>query len=136
MTTIALEGIRIHAFHGFYEEERVLGNDYVLDIYLAADTTQAATEDDLFSTINYELVYHICTSEMKKPKKLIETVAKCIIDRLNEQFEQVHGIKVRLKKLNPPLGGLVDSATVEIRTGLFDLPSVENLQKIKEIEFL
>ncbi len=134
MTTISLEGIRIHAFHGFYEEERILGNEYVLDVHISADTTKAAQGDDLFSTINYELVYHICTSEMKKPKKLIETVAKCIIDRLNEQFEQIQGVKVRVKKMNPPLGGRVDAAAVELSSGIFDLPSIDNLKKIQELK--
>ena len=68
MTIISLEDIRIHAFHGFYDEEQVVGNDYRIDVYLAVDADSAAKDDDLFATVNYELVYHICLSEMRKTK--------------------------------------------------------------------
>ena len=57
-----------------------------------------------------------------------------MVDRLNEQFDKVKGVKVRLRKLNPPLGGSVGSAGVEMSTGVFDLPSVDNLKKIKELK--
>lgn len=134
MAIIALEGIQIHAYHGFYEEESLAGSDFLLDIYIATNVDGAASKDDLFATVNYEMVYHICLSEMKKPKKLIETVAKNILDRLNKQFEKLQGVKVRLKKLNPPLGGLVASASIEISSGVFDLPSNENLKKIQELK--
>ena len=134
MTIISLEDIRIHAFHGFYDEEQVVGNDYRIDIYLAVNVDGAAKDDDLFATVNYELVYHICLAEMRKTKKLIETVAKSMVDRLNEQFDKVEGVRVRLRKLNPPLGGSVGSAGIEMSTGVFDLPSADSLKKIQELK--
>ncbi len=131
MTTIALEGIHINGYHGFYEEEQVIGNDFILDVYIDANTNKAAEEDDLFATVNYEMVYHICLAEMKKPTKLIETVAHRIVKRINEQFEKIGGVKVRIKKLNPPVGGKVKSATVVVTSGIFDIPDLKSLGLLK-----
>lgn len=117
MATIALEGMHFYAYHGFYEEERIIGNQYVLDIYINANTGFAAKTDDLFQTVNYETVYFICQTEMKKSAQLIETVAQRILNRISNQFDQVQGIKVRLRKLNPPIDGHVGSAYVEISSG-------------------
>lgn len=120
MATIALEGMHFYANHGFYEEERLIGNHFVLDVYLSAAVFRATMTDDLFATVNYETVHFLCQTEMKKPTKLLETVVQRIMDRLQEHFEgKISGIKIRLTKLNPPLKGLVDKAYVEISAGSF-----------------
>ena len=118
MAIIALEGIRLYAHHGFYEEEQILGQDYELDIHVQAPIQAAAMGDDLFSAVNYETIYLICQSEMKKPAQLLETVVVRIADRLHEHFEDnISGVRVKLRKLHPPLGGRVAAASVEHATG-------------------
>jgi len=117
MATIALEGMHFYAYHGFYEEERKIGNHYTVDVYLDSHIARAAAADDLFSTVNYETVYFICQSEMRRPTKLLETLAQTIADRLQGHFDYAQRIKVRVRKMNPPLGGRVDSAFVEYQTG-------------------
>ena len=117
MAIISLEGMRFYAYHGFYPEEQLIGNNYVLDVFVDANTMQASLSDDLFSTVNYETVFIICQLEMKKESKLLETVAQRILSRIQGQFNNVNGIKVKLHKLNPPLGGRVGSAAVEVSTG-------------------
>ncbi|MEZ5039902.1 MAG: dihydroneopterin aldolase [Saprospiraceae bacterium] len=117
MAIIGLEGMRIFAKHGFYEEERILGNEFILDVFLETDVEKAAEEDNLFKTINYETVYHLCLIEMRQPSQLIEEVCQRIVHRLLDYFERVGGIKVKLRKLNPPLGGRVDCASIEMGYG-------------------
>ncbi|MEM9887325.1 MAG: dihydroneopterin aldolase [Bacteroidota bacterium] len=118
MAVIALEGMSFHAFHGYYEEETAMGGTFVLDVYITTPSVaKAAAIDDLDGTINYETIYFICKSEMKKTSKMIETVAQRILDRLSYQYgEKTKNIKVRLKKLNPPLGGKVACAYIEIES--------------------
>lgn len=120
MAIIALEGIHFYGYHGFYEEERITGNHYVIDVYVDSDTDKAAEDDNLYATVNYETVYLICQMEMRKPSKLLETLAQNIMGHLNGHFETLLGIKVRITKLHPPLGGRVDSAYVELSSGNFD----------------
>ena len=120
MATIALEGARFYAYHGFYEEEQILGGEYVLDVFVEADIAAAAEEDDLFATVNYETLYLICQAEMRKPSQLIEAVGQRIMDRIADMFPKIFGIKLRIRKLNPPLGGRVDCSSIEFTIGVFD----------------
>ncbi len=115
MAIIALEGMHFFAFHGYYDEEQKMGGDFILDVYITADVKLAAAKDDLEGTVNYEMVYFICKSEMKKTSRMIESVAQRILDRLCHLLsEKAKGVKVRLRKMNPPLGGKVHSAYVEL----------------------
>ena len=114
MAMIALEGMHFYAYHGFYEEEQVIGNDYVVDVYIETVFTRAAVDDDLYQTINYETVYLICEAVMRKKSKLLEAVANLIALDIKHQFRNIKELKVRVKKLNPPLGGRVDAAFVEV----------------------
>lgn len=122
MAIISLEGIRFFGHHGFYPEEETLGREFVLDVRVFADIEAAAEEDELFNSVNYETLYHICQAEFREPAKLLETVAQRILDRINRQFDNVEGAKVKVRKMNPPLAGPVDEASVEVFSGLFDLP--------------
>ena len=51
--------------------------------------------------------------EMQQPRQLIETVVAGIVKGIKNQFPNMMALKVRVKKLNPPLGGRVDAAWVE-----------------------
>jgi len=121
MATIALEGMHFHAYHGFYEEEQILGCEYVLDVFVETDVEAAAETDDLFETVNYETLFLICQVEMRKPAQLIETVGQRIMNRIEEMFPKIFGVKLRIRKLHPALGGRVDSSSIEFHKGVFDL---------------
>ena len=41
MARISLENVRFRANHGLYEEERILGNDFILDIFINTDIRNA-----------------------------------------------------------------------------------------------
>ncbi len=114
MSLIALEGMRFYAYHGFYEEEQIIGSDYLVDVFIDTTFANAAAGDDLYQTINYETVYLICQSAMRKNSKLLETVASRISLGIRHQFGNINSLIVRVKKLNPPLGGRVESAWVEV----------------------
>ncbi|MEM7104482.1 MAG: dihydroneopterin aldolase [Bacteroidota bacterium] len=114
MGLIAVEGMHFHAHHGFYEEERILGSDFVVDAYIETDFDKAAEEDELADTINYEIVFLVVKSEMAKPSRLTETVAKRIVKNIKSRFDNIKSIRVRISKSNPPLRGKVDRFYVEI----------------------
>lgn len=119
MAIIGLEGMRFNGPHGYYPEEEIVGNDFVVDIYISVNTRSAALQDDLSKTVNYETVYLMVQSEMKKSSQLIETLADRIIYRINDFYERIGGIKLVIRKLNPALGGQVDAAYIEMKTGSF-----------------
>ena len=114
MATIALEGMQFYAYHGYYKEERLIGTDYIVDVYIQADVDNAAVSDDLSETINYETIYHICEGVMREPSKLLENVAKRISLGIKNNYWFIQEMKIRVRKLNPPLGGRVASSYVEV----------------------
>ena len=117
MSKVALEGMQFYAFHGFYEEEQLIGNYFVVDVYVDTNFMGAAQSDDLGGTVNYETIYFICRLEMKKTSKLLEHVAQRILNKLSAQFSRASGITVRISKMNPPLGGPVARSFVEVSSG-------------------
>jgi dihydroneopterin aldolase len=66
MAIIALEGIRLHARHGYYPEEEILGTEFIIDVYVETDTNEAAKSDELIHTVNYETIYLICSERDEK----------------------------------------------------------------------
>lgn len=111
---IGLEDVRIHAPHGFFEEEHLMGNEFSIDVEVEASIAGAAQNDDLGGTVNYATIYYLIQAEMKKPTQLLEALAYRMGNRILNQFDTVSSVKLRLRKLNPPLGGKVGAAVVEV----------------------
>lgn len=112
MSQIILENIQFHAFHGVFPEENVVGNTFVVSLTLDLDLQQASETDNLDDTINYQLIYDVVETEMKIQSKLIEHVAGRILRSVMKTFPQINKTEIRLRKMNPPLGGQVESATI------------------------
>ena len=101
MGQISIEGMRFYAYHGVYEEERIIGNYYTVDVYIDTNFAKAAATDDVHQTINYETVFLICQAEMKKKVKLIETLTSRIIQSLKFQFRSIQKVRVQIRKDHP-----------------------------------
>ncbi|CAH1000813.1 hypothetical protein LEM8419_01897 [Neolewinella maritima] len=114
---IGLEDVRFHAPHGFYDEEQLMGNEFSIDVEVEADVALAASTDDLAGTVSYATIYYLLQAEMKKPTQLLEALAYRIGNRIMEQFDGVQSVRLKLRKLHPPLGGRVGAAYVEITLG-------------------
>ena len=117
MAVIALEGMQFYAYHGFYEEEQKIGNHFIVDVQVETRVNKAAQMDDLAGTINYETLYTITRMEMRKPSQLLEHVGQRIIDKVSSQYPKVKNVRIRISKMQPPLGGRVDRAFIEMEQG-------------------
>ena len=115
MGIISLEGIEFFAYHGFYDEERKVGNKYAVDINVEADFHEAAETDKLQETINYEELYSIIREEINVPSRLLEHIGKRIIDTVLAKFSQVDTVEVSISKFNPPIGGVCHKAKVTLK---------------------
>ncbi len=112
MSHIILENIQFHAFHGVFPQENMVGNSFVVSLTLDLDLQQASQTDNLDDTINYQLIYDVVKAEMQKQSKLIEHVAGRILRSVMKTFPQISKAEIRLRKMNPSLGGQVESATI------------------------
>ena len=67
-------------------------------------------------TVDYVQINHIVKDEMKIPSKLLEHVAKRIMDRIFNDIKSVSKCNVSVSKINPPIGGDVEMVTVVLST--------------------
>jgi dihydroneopterin aldolase len=84
--TINIEGVKLYAYHGCLPEETTVGGEYIVDVNLEYNFTEAAKSDDLTKTIDYCTVFNICKFEMAIPAKLIEHVCQRIFDSVIKTF--------------------------------------------------
>ena len=94
------------------KEETVIGSDYRVDLWVDADLTVASSSDDLKDTPDYVVLNQIVVDEMKVPSRLLEHVAQRIINRIKSSVTGLDRIRVRVSKINPPIGGDVQSVSV------------------------
>lgn len=80
---ITLTGLRVFGRHGVYDEERRIGQDFVIDVTLFLDTRRAAASDDVADTVHYgEMAEQIAEIVGGEPVDLLETLAARIADHL------------------------------------------------------
>ena len=112
MGQIYLENIRTYSHHGCMKEETVIGSEYRVDLWVDADLTVASSSDNLKDTPDYVVLHQIVVKEMKIPSRLLEHVAQRIIERIKSTVKNLDHIRVRVSKINPPIGGDVQSVSV------------------------
>ena len=102
-TEIRLSDLRFRAYHGVLPQERVVGNDYCVNLSLTLSAVADATyTDQLEGTVNYAEAYQIVQTEMAAPSALLEHVAQRILTRLFNRFDLVEKAAVEVIKINPP----------------------------------
>ena len=114
MGTIKIRNIRVYAYHGCLVEEGKIGSDYRVDIAVKADLKKSAKTDNLNDTVDYVHLTRIVREEMTIRAKLLEQVAKRMLDRIFNELPLVKKSTVSVSKLNPPIGGNVAMVTIEM----------------------
>jgi len=114
MAIIQVENIEFYAYHGCFQEEQVVGNQFLVDILVETDTAKAQLSDKLHDTVNYQVIYNLIKEEMKIKSKLLEHVAERIINSIHSNFPEITRIRVKVSKMNPPLGGKIERVSVTL----------------------
>lgn len=112
--TIEVNGIKLYAFHGCLPEEEKIGGNYIVDITITTDFSEAATTDELEKTVDYVIVNKIVADEMAIRSKLIEHVGQRIVGRLKTEVKNIDSLKVKVTKICPPINGDVDNVAIII----------------------
>ena len=111
---IFLKGIRFYAYHGVAPQENLIGNEYIIDLKLGVDISKAMQTDEVTDTVNYAEVYNVIKTEMDISSKLLEHVGKRMLDALYAAFPQLQYAKIKISKMNPPLGGQIRCTSVTL----------------------
>ncbi|HDZ59013.1 MAG TPA: dihydroneopterin aldolase [Ignavibacteriales bacterium] len=112
---IRIKKATFYGYHGVRSEEQSVGGKFEADVDIYTDFSKAANDDDLKKTIDYHEVYSFMYRlALEQKYYLIESLATKIADELLKKFIQITKVAVRVRKNNPPLGGVVDCVEVEV----------------------
>jgi dihydroneopterin aldolase len=114
MGTIKLKNIRTYSYHGCLIEEGKIGSDYAVDLEIKTDLRKSCLSDNLKDTVDYVLLNKIVEEEMAIRSHLLEHVGHRIISRIFKEIPSVSRILLSVAKLNPPIGGDVESVAIEL----------------------
>jgi len=111
---IDLRGISAHGHHGVFDEEKKIGQTFVVDVSLGLDLGPAAREHDLTKTVHYGvLAQQIHEAIVADPVDLIETVALRMVD-LCLADESVQWASVTVHKPEAPIAVTFEDVAVTI----------------------
>lgn len=113
-TYVHIDNLKVHAYHGVLPQERVVGNDYYINIKVGTDWIRATETDNVNDTLDYSKLAMLVQCEMAEQSNLIEHVAGRIINNITTNFENVSSINLRITKVAPPMSADCDGAGVEI----------------------
>ena len=113
MTTIELSGLVLFGHHGYLEEERRLGQRFLVDLWVDVADDRAVASDDIEHTADYR---HLAAAVREvfggDEKQLLEGLAGEVIDTILERFAAVERVRVRVRKPDVVLDPPVDHAAV------------------------
>ena len=109
--------MEFYAFHGHFKEEQIVGNKFLIDIEIETDLDPAGISDKLEDAADYTVACRIVKQEMEKKSKLLENIAKRILDSIFQNMKNIKKVTVRIKKMNPPVGAKVGSVSVIMSKG-------------------
>ncbi len=104
--------MEFYAYHGCFPEEQIIGTRFLVDLYLEVDTAEAEISDELNDTVNYQEVYLLVKEQMETKSKLLEHVGRRILDRIGERYPAVSSARLKISKMNPPLGGKMNNVSL------------------------
>ena len=68
MDKVFLKNVEIFANHGVFQEEKTLGQKFILDIELFLDTKEAGLTGDLTKSVHYGELCHRIEEELRKSR--------------------------------------------------------------------
>lgn len=111
---IEINGLRLFARHGVFDEERISGNFFELTVHLRYPIGQAMESDSIADTLNYAEAVEIIREEMETPSRLLEHVVGRIQRALLARYPAITGGSITLTKLNPPIPADIKGVAVRI----------------------
>lgn len=111
---ISLNDLRFYSYHGVYEEEKRIGNEFRVSLSVFIPFNNEMEKDLLSSTLSYASLFEIIKEEMDKSCNLMEKVALNIVKKIKSKFSEVKSGRIRIEKVHPPIPGILGSASITL----------------------
>ena len=112
---IVLQGVSAKGYHGVLESEKREGQQFVVDVVMEVDLSQAGASDDLADTVNYaevagDIVALIEGESLDLIEALAERIARSVLTR-----PLVEAVEVVVHKPQAPVGHPFTDVQVRLR---------------------
>ncbi|MEQ8577333.1 MAG: dihydroneopterin aldolase [Balneola sp.] len=115
MDKLVIKGLKFHGLHGVFEQEKIIGNIFEVDLAFGLSLQKAGETDNLDHTIDYAKVRLLVEEIMKSHSlNLIETLTLNIGEKLFKEFD-LGNLEVKVRKLNPPMEGETEYSEVTMQ---------------------
>lgn len=96
---IHIRGLHLVASHGVYEEERIEGREFTVDLDASVSTLAAGESDALDRTVDYRMLTTEILAVLQGPgRNLIETLAEEITARILQEIPVIDEVRVTVWK--------------------------------------
>ncbi|WP_036917888.1 MULTISPECIES: dihydroneopterin aldolase [unclassified Prochlorococcus] len=113
LSRINIETINLWSHVGVLEDERLLGQSFLLDISIWVDVEEAGREDDLLKSTDYSLAI---ISIQELALKIECFTIECFSEQILNTIESLYGripMHILLRKCSPPIDGFTGSVSIE-----------------------
>ncbi len=111
--TIQLNNVQFYGYHGLYEEEKKLGNTFIVN--LSIDFTPGINKITFIQeTIDYVLVYDLLKERMAIPTPLLETIVEDIASRILIEFPIAYKVTIEITKAQVFINSLNGNMSVTL----------------------
>lgn len=114
MNYIEIKGMKFHSFIGHYDEEKQIGNKFNIDLKVGTNIEKSAKTDSLNDALDYVSLYADVKKQMSVKCNLVENVAERIKSIIFKKHQSVDNIYLKISKLSPKIGGMVDEVSIII----------------------
>lgn len=115
MDSIIIKNLKIYAYHGVNDEEKIDGQNFFIDAVMFIDKRDAFKKDDINKTLSYSSACKIMKKVVELDKyNLIETVAEKISESLFENFRDLKKVEITVKKPEAPMKADFEYVAVKI----------------------
>lgn len=112
--TIELVGLVVFGHHGFLEEERRLGQRFLVDLWVDVGESASAS-DRIEDTVDYRRLAALVREVFAGPERLLlESLAGAVANGILDRFGAVQRIRVRVRKPDVVLDPAVEYAAVVV----------------------
>lgn len=104
MDKILIRDLKLFAYHGVNEEEKINGQNFVFDIDLFVDISKPCLSDNVDDTVSYAKVVKTVRRVFTAEKyDLLERASQVVADAVLEEYPRVERVDITLKKPEAPI---------------------------------
>lgn len=111
---IRLHDLRFFSRIGVFEQERLVGNEFLVNVEVEFFAS-AFIEENLATSISYADIYEEVKEMMAREWLLLETVAVRIQQALSARWPEIESGSISIQKLSPPIPGIQGTCGVEYK---------------------